>query len=102
MRNSRVADAGVSLNGNLLEFVDIFCYLGSMFGSTGGTEADIKARIGKTRTAFIQLKKICRSSVISRQTKKRLFNAEQEKTKRNMEEVCGERDGAERSDMGVY
>ena len=27
-------------------------------------------------------------------------NKEQEKTKRNMEEVCGERDGAERADMG--
>ena len=26
-------------------------------------------------------------------------NKEQEKTKRNMEEVCGERDGAERADI---
>ena len=75
MRNSRVADTGVSPNGNLLEFVDIFCYLGSMVDSTGGTEADIKARIGKARTAFTQLKKIWRSSVISRKTKMRLFNA---------------------------
>ena len=75
MRNSKAADTGVSLNGNLLEFVDIFCYLGSMVDSTGGTEADIKARIGKARTSFAQLKKIWKSSIISRKTKMRLFNA---------------------------
>ena len=75
MKNSKVAETGVSLNGNPLEVVDIFCYLGSMVDSSGGTEADIKARIGKARTAFAQLKKIWKSSIITRKTKMRLFNA---------------------------
>ena len=75
MRNSKAADKGVSLNGYLLEFVDMFCYLRSVVDSTGGTEADIKARIGKARTVFAQLKKIWKSSIISRKTKMRLFNA---------------------------
>ena len=54
MKNSKVVETGVSLNGNPLEVVDIFCYLGRMVDSSGGTEADIKARIGKARTAFAQ------------------------------------------------
>ena len=75
MKNSKVAETGVSLNGNPLELVDIFCYLGSMVDSSGGTEADVKARIGKARTAFSQLKNIWKSSIITRKTKMRLFNA---------------------------
>ena len=75
MTNLLFLETGVSLNGNPLEVVDIFCYLGSMVDSSGGTEADIKARIGKARTAFAQLKKIWKSSIITRKTKMRLFNA---------------------------
>ena len=46
-----------------------------MTDGKGGTEADIKARIGKARAAFTQLGKVCRARKISRKTKLRLFNA---------------------------
>ena len=69
MKNSKVAETGVSLNGNPLEIVDIFCYLGSIVDSSGGTEEDIKARIRKAKTAFAQLKKVWKSSIITRKTK---------------------------------
>lgn len=38
-----------------LEEVDAFTYLGSVIDKQGGSDADVKARIGKARTAFIQL-----------------------------------------------
>ena len=41
----------------------------------GGTDADIKARIGKARAAFIQLNNIWKSKEIGRNTKLRIFNS---------------------------
>ena len=49
--------------------------LGSVIDSEGGTDADVRARIGKARAAFIQLKNIWSSKAISQQTKLRLFNS---------------------------
>ena len=72
------ADAGckeIILEGTPLEEVDSFCYLGSMADGKGGTEVDVKARIGKARAAFTQLGKVWRARKISRKTKLRLFNA---------------------------
>ena len=65
----------IILEGNPLEEVDTFCYLGSMADGTGGTEVDVKARIGKARAAFTQLGTVWRARKISRKTKLRLFNA---------------------------
>ena len=45
------------LGENVLEEVKIFTYLGSIVNNHGGTGADVKARIGKARVAFLQLKK---------------------------------------------
>ena len=45
-----------------MEEVDTFTYLGSGVGMTGGTEEDIKPRIGK---AFVMLNKICKNRTIS-------------------------------------
>ena len=39
-----------------------------------GTEANVKARIGKARVAFLQLENICTSSVLSLKNKIRIFN----------------------------
>ena len=74
MKNSEASNTGVTLNSYLLGFVDIY-YLGSMVDKTGKSETDIKVRLGKARTAFAQLKKIWKSSIIARKTKMRLFNA---------------------------
>ncbi|XP_016361242.1 alpha-N-acetylgalactosaminide alpha-2,6-sialyltransferase 5-like [Sinocyclocheilus anshuiensis] len=59
----------VILNGSPLEEVQSFIYLGSIFDQQGGTETDVKARIGKTRAAFIQLKNIWNSRDLSLATK---------------------------------
>ena len=76
MKNSAAAGSKeILLEGTPLEEVDVFCYLGSMTDGKGGTEADIKARIGKARAAFTQLGKVWRARKISRKTKLRLFNA---------------------------
>ena len=41
----------------------------------GGTDADVKARIGKARVAFLQLKNIWSARPIATQTKIRIFDS---------------------------
>lgn len=65
----------VTLNKSKLEEVQSFTYLGSIVDQQGGTDADVKARIGKARVAFIQLNNIWKSRELSRNTKIRLFNS---------------------------
>jgi hypothetical protein len=65
----------ISLNGEEIEEVDAFTYLGSVIDIQGGADADVKARIGKARVAFVQLKNIWSSKEISIKTKIRLFNS---------------------------
>ena len=65
----------ICLDGQALEEVDQFTYLGSIINKQGGTDADVKVRIGKARAAFNQLSNIWRSRSYSVQTKIRLFNS---------------------------
>ena len=65
----------ITLNGSPLEESQSFPYLGSIIDQQGGTVADVKARIGKARAAFIQLKNIWASRELSMTTKVRLFNS---------------------------
>ena len=44
------------LQGIKLEEVQAFTYLGSIIDKQGETDADVKARIGKARAAYLQLK----------------------------------------------
>ncbi|XP_028649227.2 LOW QUALITY PROTEIN: uncharacterized protein LOC114645554 [Erpetoichthys calabaricus] len=64
----------VILNGSSLEEIQSFTYLGSIIDQQGGTDTDVKARIGKARAAFIQLKNIWASRELTLTTKIRLFN----------------------------
>ncbi|VDO63630.1 unnamed protein product [Schistosoma margrebowiei] len=48
----------ITLDGETLENVESFTYLGSIIGKQGGSDAEVKERIGKSRTAFLQLKDI--------------------------------------------
>jgi hypothetical protein len=57
-----------------LEKVDNFTYIGSIVDKQGGTEADVRSRIGKARTAFHQLKNIWSSTNLTLNTKTRMFN----------------------------
>ena len=52
-----------------------FTYLGSKIDRLGGTDADVKARIGKARMAFTSLKNVWKSRHISTKTKLRFFNS---------------------------
>jgi hypothetical protein len=57
-----------------IERVKQFTYLGSIIDNTGGTEADITARIRKAQIAFSALNKIWQSTTYSTQTKFLFFN----------------------------
>ncbi|VDO80135.1 unnamed protein product [Schistosoma margrebowiei] len=57
-----------------MENVESFTYLGSIVDEQGGSDADVKARIGKARTAFLQLKNIWNSKQLSTNIKVRIFN----------------------------
>ena len=57
-----------------IERVTQFTYLGSIIDNTGGTEADIMARIRKAQIAFSALNKIWQSTTYSTQTKLHIFN----------------------------
>ena len=62
------------LEGEALDEMESFAYLGSIVDNTAGTEADVRARIGKARAAFQQLKNIWRSSLLGTSTKISIFN----------------------------
>ena len=64
----------VTLNDEAIEEVDNFTYLGSIVDKQGGTDADVRTRIGKARAAFIQLKNIWSSTDLTLNTKIRIFN----------------------------
>ncbi|XP_076452167.1 uncharacterized protein LOC143287768 [Babylonia areolata] len=66
----------VTVHGSKLEEVEAFTYLGSIIDKQGGTDADVRARIGKVRAAYLQLKNIWSSKVLSITTKIRLFNSD--------------------------
>ena len=64
--------ASVTLHMEAIEEVDHFTYLGSVIDAQSGTEADVKARIGKATVAFLQLKNILNSNVLSLKNKIRI------------------------------
>jgi hypothetical protein len=51
-----------------------YTYLGSVINQQGGTDADVKTRIGEARASYKALKNIWQSHLISFCTKIRLFN----------------------------
>ena len=65
----------IRLRGKELEDIESFTYLGSILDKQGGTEADVKERIRKARTAFMQLRNIWKSKIIGINTKLRIFNS---------------------------
>ncbi|KAH9584728.1 Laminin subunit gamma-1 [Schistosoma haematobium] len=48
----------ITNDGEDLEDVKIFTYLGSIIDEHGRSDADVKVRIGKSRAAYLQLKNI--------------------------------------------
>ena len=71
--NTRNADK-LELDGEAIDEVENFTYLGSNISKDRGSDWDIQVRIGKARTAFAILTPVWRSKVISGKTKLRIFN----------------------------
>ncbi|VDO98995.1 unnamed protein product [Schistosoma margrebowiei] len=65
----------VTIDGEDLEDVKTFTYLGSIIDEHGGSGADVKARIGKARVAYLRLNNIWISKQMSTRTEVRIFNA---------------------------
>ncbi|VDP37692.1 unnamed protein product [Schistosoma margrebowiei] len=55
----------ITNDGEDLEDVKTFTYLGSIIDEHGGSDADMKAQIGKTRAAYLQLRNIWNSKQLS-------------------------------------
>ncbi|VDP84751.1 unnamed protein product [Schistosoma mattheei] len=55
----------ITLDGKTLEDVESFTYLGGINDEQGGSDADVNARTGKARVAFLQLKNIWNSKQMS-------------------------------------
>ncbi|VDP75006.1 unnamed protein product [Schistosoma mattheei] len=65
----------ITIDGENLEDVKTFTYLGSIIDEHGGSDADVKARIVKARAVYLQLKNIWSSKQLSTNNKVRIFNA---------------------------
>ena len=75
MKMNTTANAPITVGGEPIREVESFVYLGSVVDHQGGTDRDVTARIGKTRSAFVMLKNIWASGGISMRTKLRIFNS---------------------------
>jgi hypothetical protein len=74
LRANTTSHAPLNIEGQEIEEMGHFTYLGSIVDQQGGTEADIKGRIGKARVAFLQLGNIWKTKGITTCTKVRIFN----------------------------
>ncbi|VDP57743.1 unnamed protein product [Schistosoma curassoni] len=64
----------ITLDGETLEEVKTLTYLNSIIHEQGESDTDVKARIGKARTAFLQLSNIWNSKQLSTNIKVRISN----------------------------
>ncbi|VDP40423.1 unnamed protein product [Schistosoma curassoni] len=74
LRYNTTCNSRITIDGEDLEDVKSFTYLSSIIDEHGGSDADVKARIGKARAAYSQLKNIWNSKQLSTNTKVRIFN----------------------------
>jgi hypothetical protein len=65
----------ITINGNDIEEVDTFIYLDATVSKEGGTDKEIRRRLGHARIAYNMLKKIWSSSHLSRKIKLRIFKS---------------------------
>ena len=72
--NHRCTDY-IRIEGEEVEDVESFVYLGSVLDKLGGTEVDIKRRLALARIAFTRLQNIWRSGRFSQKTKLRILNS---------------------------
>ena len=75
MKINTTVQTPVTVGGEAIKEVESFIYLGSVVDRHGGTDCDIKSRIGKARTAFTILKNIWASKNIRTTTKQQILNS---------------------------
>ena len=75
MKMKTASSQAVTLANGPVEEVEEFTYLGSIVSTTGGTEQDVEARLGKARSTFRSMDKLWKSKIIGRTTKVRIFNS---------------------------
>ena len=75
LKVNALSENPIKLADEALEEVESFIYLGNIVNGQGGTDADVRTRIGKARAAFLQLKNVWASRDLSLNTKIRLFNS---------------------------
>ncbi|VDP43315.1 unnamed protein product [Schistosoma curassoni] len=64
----------ITPNGETLEDVEPFTYMGSIIDEQGASNADVKASINRTRATFLQFKNIWNSKQLSTNIKVTIFN----------------------------
>ncbi|VDO87487.1 unnamed protein product, partial [Schistosoma curassoni] len=74
LRYNTACTNAITIDGEALEDVKTLTYLSSIIDEHGGSDADVKARIGKARAVYLQLKNIWNSKQLSTNTKVRIFN----------------------------
>ncbi|VDP69964.1 unnamed protein product [Schistosoma curassoni] len=74
LRHNTACTNPITIDGEDLEDVKALTYQGSIIGEHSGSDADVKARIGKARAAYLQLGNIWNSKQPSTNTKVRIFN----------------------------
>ena len=74
LKVNAASETPIILNGEAIEEMESFTYFDSIVDKQGGTDADVKVRIGKARAAFLQLNRVWTSRELSTNTKIRLFN----------------------------
>ncbi|VDP08978.1 unnamed protein product [Schistosoma mattheei] len=73
LRYNTTCNNRITLDGENLEAVKTFTYLRSIIDEHGGSDAGVKARIGKARAVYLQLRDIWNSKQLSTNTKVRIF-----------------------------
>ena len=69
------SNENVQVDEHDIEDVESFVYLGAHISKSGGTEEDIKARLGKARAAYSKLDKIWKNSQSTYKTDIKIFKS---------------------------
>ncbi|CAH8483518.1 unnamed protein product [Schistosoma haematobium] len=74
LRYNTACNNRIALDREALEDVKTFTYLRSIIDEQGGSDADVKAWVGKARAVYLQLKSIWNSKQLSINTNVEIFN----------------------------
>ena len=72
---NNTAGRKVRIDGKELETVSKVVYLGGTVTQEGGSDEDIKSRLGKARAAFSKFRNIWKSSQLKLKTKLKIFKS---------------------------